>query len=559
MKRKWPVIGVVLIIIIAIIGGYAYHERTVIKNRSLVSQTHTNKHTLSIAQIKQNLTPTLSTTHIDATKSLRSYYKSQLENLTVGTVNGQAIVNPYKTSPLSGLILVKTKTATKVTMQVVGDTKATTITKHYKKYQQNHSVGVLGLYASRTNQVKLTFTTKSGTKTSATYDMTTAAVPADVGTNTLKKSVPSKMALGKGNAKLTFAISSQGITYGLDAQGKVRWYSTKETSHVFKRLKNNRLLIVTKVDDNSHKYNALQVTDFYGHVYKQYDFKGIFPTHSDHTKLAENTVIHHDAIEMPNGDFLLTVDDGSADYVEDTMIQIDRQTGKIKKVIDLKRILPVSSYTKYEGTHRSDDKIDWFHQNSMYYDQKNGELIISGRNQDMIFAINYKTLSLNWILAANQKLPKKYQKFLLKPTTKNYKFNAGQHAVKLIHTGKINGNQVELEFYDNNVVVTRGNQKASKTYSTGDIVKIDRVNRTVTKTWSYGKSLGKTNFTNIVGSSYAIGNDNTLINFGYADSGKRSEFVEVNRKTNQVAFDVDRTNFSTGDWSYRAQRMTLFP
>ena len=124
------------------------------------------------------------------------------------------------------------------------------------------------------------------------------------------------------------------------------------------------------------------------------------------------------------------------------------------------------------------------------------------------------------------KASEKYQKFLLKPTTKNYKFNAGQHAVKLIHTGKINGNQVELEFYDNNVVVTRGNQKASKTYSTGDIVKIDRVNRTVTKTWSYGKSLGKTNFTNIVGSSYAIGNDNTLINFGYADSGKRSEFVE---------------------------------
>ena len=127
--------------------------------------------------------------------------------------------------------------------------------------------------------------------------------------------------------------------------------------------------------------------------------------HSDHKKLATNTVIHHDAIELPNHNLLLTVDDGSANYVEDTMIEIDRQTGKIKKVIDLKRILPQSAYTKYSGTTRSDGKTDWFHQNSMYYDKKTGNLLVSGRNQDMIFAINYKTTNLKWILAAIKNYP----------------------------------------------------------------------------------------------------------------------------------------------------------
>lgn len=56
-----------------------------------------------------------------------------------------------------------------------------------------------------------------------------------------------------------------------------------------------------------------------------------------------------------------------------------------------------------------------------------------------------------------------------------------------------------------------------------------------------------------------MGKGNTLIGFGYADNGKRSEFVEVNRQTNQIVFYVDRTKFAHGDWSYRAQRMNLYP
>ena len=81
----------------------------------------------------------------------------------------------------------------------------------------------------------------------------------------------------------------------------------------------------------------------------------------------------------------------------------------------------------------------------------------------------------------------------------------------------------------------------------------------MTKVWGYGKSRGTSDFTNIVGSNYAIGKGNSLINFGYADSGTRSEFVEINRKTKQIVFDVNRTGFSSGDCSYRAQRMSLYP
>lgn len=559
MKKFWKITIGVLLALIVVVGATAYHERHNIRRYLLVHQRYAKKDILTTNQIKLNIRPALSTANTTATNRLSQTYRRELKQVKVGSTHARVIVNPYKTSPLAGLILVKTPAATKVRLTVHGDTAATTLTKQLKGYHTQHAVGVLGLYPNRANRVTLTFTRQNGTTTRTTYTLKTAAAPQAIGKNTLKTSKPQQMALGTGNTKLTFAVSSLGYTYGLDAQGKVRWYSTKPISHVFKQLANQHLLINTKIKASDAKSNALQETDFYGRVYHQYNLNGLFPTKTDPTKLATNTVIHHDAIELPNHNLLLTVDDGSKKFVEDTMIEIDRQTGKIKKVIDLKRILPKSAYEKYDGTHRTDGKIDWFHQNSMYYNRKNGELIISGRNQDMMLAINYKTTKLKWILAAPQKLPQSYQKYLLQPTTKHYRYNGGQHAVMLINTHQNTGSKIDLEFYDNNVPVTRGKTAQSKQWSAGEIVRIDQLKKTVTKTWSFGRTLGKRNFTNIVGSSYAVGKGNTLIGFSYADNGKRSEFVEVNRKTKQIVFDVDRTGFGHGDWSYRAQRMSLYP
>ncbi|KRN02065.1 arylsulfate sulfotransferase [Levilactobacillus senmaizukei DSM 21775 = NBRC 103853] len=558
-QRKWR-IGLAVLLIILLIGGLgAYHERHNIRRLMLVHQRYQRTDILSTNQIKVNLRAGVSTKHTANTNQLTKQYRADLQRLTPGTDQAKVVVNPYHTSPLSGLILVKTKPAARVTVTVPGDTAATTITHQIKGYRRTHSVGVLGLYAGRTNHVRLTFTQKDGHRTTSTYKLTTAPAPRAIGHNRLKTSHPQQMALGQGHSRLTFAVSSQGLTYGLDAQGQIRWYSTAKISHVFKRLSNHHLLVLTKISPKSPKYNALRETDYYGRVYRQVNFSGLFPTRQDPHKLATNTVIHHDAIELPNHHLLLTVDDGSKKFVEDTMIELNFRTGKIVKVIDLKRILPKSAYQNYHGTTRPDGKIDWFHQNSMYYDTKRDELIISGRNQDMIFAINYRTTKLKWILAAPERLPQSYRHFLLKPTTKHYHYNGGQHAVKLIQTTSHNGHQVALEFYDNNVPVTRGKTRQSKQWSAGTTVTIDQLNRTVTKTWRFGQSLGKRNFTNIVGSSYAVGKGNTLIGFGYADAGKRSEFIEVNRKSNRVVFDVDHTKFAHGDWSYRAQRMTLYP
>ncbi|WP_165815252.1 aryl-sulfate sulfotransferase [Levilactobacillus bambusae] len=520
------------------------------------SDHQTASETLSTAQIKKNLQPTMSQTRVKRDNRLADGYQTQAHRKANTLASPYVKLNPYQTSPLTALVAFTTPRATQVTVKVVGTSEKTTITHTVKGYQRHHQVGITGLAAGKANQVTLTAKSASGRVTTKTVTLTTKAAPKRIGQNTVKTSKPQVMALGKGNDQLTFAVSSLGLTYGLDTAGNVRWYSSRPIAHVFKVLKNHHLLVLYQ--SKNGKYNTLVETDYYGRIYREYDFKGVFPTRKDPHKTSANTVIHHDAIELPDGNLMLTVDDGGSKYVEDTMIELNRRTGKIMRVIDLKKIFPASAYTTYTATKRADGKVDWFHQNTIYFDNRRQQLLVSGRNQSTVLALDWKTMKIKWIFGSHQGWPKKYQKYLLKQVGTPFSWNGGQHAAGLIQTGQFTGNTERLEFYNNNVTVTRGAEKTSKQYSNGAIYDINVKKMTVRQKWTFGQSLGKANFTNIIGSSYRLNGQNSLLNFGYCESGKRSEFVEVNRKTNQIVYAVNRTDFPTGDWTYRAERLPIY-
>lgn len=110
--------------------------------------------------------------------------------------------------------------------------------------------------------------------------------------------------------------------------------------------------------------------------------------------------------EVPNGNWLLTVDDGSK-YVEDTIAELNPNTGKIVKVIDFKKIFPESMYKKSkikvnDNTSSGLGLMDWLHINTIDYDAKTGNILLSARNQDIIWSMNYQTKKINWFLLASQ-------------------------------------------------------------------------------------------------------------------------------------------------------------
>lgn len=536
-KGRWLALIAVLLVLCGVGGwfGYRHYSLGVISDKQIIKNI--NSHLL-----KNNPTS-------KQTKSYAKIVKSTTRTLD----NAYVKVNPYGTSPLTALIIFKTDKAAKVTYTVVGKTDNTSITNTVKGYQTTHQVPIVGLYANYSNQVQVTLTYKDGTTEQKTFTIKTGKLPKNLRNTkiTVSKSNKSKMEIG--NNELTYINKTSEEPFAVDADGNIRWYSTLYSRHTFVQLSNGHLLIQNRTNGNKGSYNVLSETDYLGRIYRRYRFSDKLGKSSLEQYI---TAVHHDALELPNHNLLVTISGGDK-YAEDVIVEIDYKTGKTVKVIDFKKLLPSSMYRNYNSTTTKGGKIDWLHMNSLYYDQKTGNLLVSARNQDITMSINYKTGKINWIYSGKKKSswPKKYRSKLL-TSAKGTTITGGQHDLTLLSSK--NG-KLKVLLYDNNIDVTNGNAKTSGKYSQAVQYTIDTKKKTIKQTWSYGKSLGKDNFTRVIGSAQRLSNGNTLIDFGYKHDGSQSNIIEVDKNNNQV-FNLTISSSKTDrTYVYRAYRVKFTP
>lgn len=536
-KGRWLALIAVLLVLCGVGGwfGYRHYSLGGISDKQIIKNI--NSHLL-----KNNSTS-------KQTKSYAKIVKSTARTLD----NAYVKVNPYGTSPLTALMIFKTDKAAKVTYTVVGKTDNTSITNTVKGYQTTHQVPIVGLYANYSNQVQVTLTYKDGTTEQKTFTIKTGKLPKNLRNTkiTVSKSNKSKMEIG--NNELTYINKTSEEPFAVDTDGNIRWYSTLYSRHTFVQLSNGHLLIQNRTNGNKGSYNVLSETDYLGRIYRRYRFSDKLGKSSLEQYI---TAVHHDALELPNHNLLVTISGGDK-YAEDVIAEIDYKTGKTVKVIDFKKLLPSSMYRNYNSTTTKGGKIDWLHMNSLYYDQKTGNLLVSARNQDITMSINYKTGKINWIYSGKKKSswPKKYRSKLLTPT-KGTKITGGQHDLTLLSDK--NG-KLKVLLYDNNIDVTNGDSKTSGKYSQAVQYTIDTKKKTIKQTWSYGKSLGKDNFTRVIGSAQRLSNGNTLIDFGYKHDGSQSNIIEVDKNNNQV-FNLTISSSKTDrTYVYRAYRVKFTP
>lgn len=536
-KGRWLALIAVLLVLCGVGGwfGYRHYSLGGISDKQIIKNI--NSHLL-----KNNSTS-------KQTKSYAKIVKSTARTLD----NAYVKVNPYGTSPLTALMIFKTDKAAKVTYTVVGKTDNTSITNTVKGYQTTHQVPIVGLYANYSNQVQVTLTYEDGTTEQKTFTIKTGKLPKNLRNTkiTVSKSNKSKMEIG--NNELTYINKTSEEPFAVDTDGNIRWYSTLYSRHTFVQLSNGHLLIQNRTNGNKGSYNVLSETDYLGRIYRRYRFSDKLGKSSLEQYI---TAVHHDALELPNHNLLVTISGGDK-YAEDVIAEIDYKTGKTVKVIDFKKLLPSSMYRNYNSTTTKGGKIDWLHMNSLYYDQKTGNLLVSARNQDITMSINYKTGKINWIYSGKKKSswPKKYRSKLLTPT-KGTKITGGQHDLTLLSDK--NG-KLKVLLYDNNIDVTNGDSKTSGKYSQAVQYTIDTKKKTIKQTWSYGKSLGKDNFTRVIGSAQRLSNGNTLIDFGYKHDGSQSNIIEVDKNNNQV-FNLTISSSKTDrTYVYRAYRVKFTP
>lgn len=388
-------------------------------------------------------------------------YQSELENKVTSygyTIDEPNIIlNPYEISPLTALVMFETNDYVSPMVTVVGKSEKTTYTHTFKE-SKTHYLEILGLYPDYNNEVIISY----GDVTKKIY----------IQTGKLPNNFVMPSSIYKDEDKLDnelyfYTPSSIGYTCAYDINGDVRWYLTESFIWEINRLRNGNLLLSTdKLVNNPYYTTGLYEMNMLGKIYFEYNIDGGY---------------HHDYYEMPNGNILVLSNNFANGTVEDYIVELDLRDGSIVKKFDLTDILPMN-----EGESENSTTYDWFHNNSVWYDEKSNSITLSGRHMDAVINISYDTGKLNWIIGDSTNYSSEWQKYFFKPIGDNFEWQWSQHSAKITPDGYVfifdNGN--------NKSKIKENYVDASNSYSRGVMYRIDTVNMTIEQIWEYGKERG---------------------------------------------------------------------
>ena len=472
-KKNKKIITLIISIIVLIILGSIFYSYNNLTGKS-----------------KINLTASLVTKQNEVEKTIKT------NGYTID--NPKVLLDPYNASPLTALILFETEEEVSPKVTIEGKDKLTTIETEFAK-NTKHYLPIYGLYADYNNKVDISYTLSDGKKITKQVEIQTNKLPDDFVLPTSLKKDSSKLT----NDLYFFTPSSKGYTCAYDVNGDVRWYLSNNAVWDNTRLKNGHMMVSTERLVNSPYYmTGLYEIDLLGHIYNEYSIKGGY---------------HHDYFELPNGNLLVASDDfnNESGTVEDYIVELDRTSGNIVKTWDLKDILNME-----DGKSENWSNYDWFHNNSVWYDEATNSITLSGRHQDAVINIDYTTGKLNWIIGDSTNWSSEYQKYFFTPVGKDFEWQWSQHAAMITPEGYV-------FIFDNGNNKSKDSSKyvdASNGYSRGVMYKIDTDKMTIEQIYEYGKERGSSFYSPYISDVDYLSKNHYLIHSGgivYVD-GKNS-------------------------------------
>lgn len=391
--------------------------------------------------------------------SLQEGYNDDLNARGYTIDNPKVVIDPYKASPLTAMVMFETKESTEVKVSIQGKDDKTGLSYTFPNSKE-HYLAIYGLYAGYDNIVTIEY---GDVKKSIIIE--TDSLPDDFVLPTSVNGIREEL----DNDFYFFTPSAKGYSAAYDINGDVRWYLTNYALWDNTRLKNGRMLVSTERLMYSPYYmTGLYEIDMFGKIYKEYSLAGGY---------------HHDYYELPNGNLLVASDDFGNDdgTVEDVIVEVDKTTGAIVKTFDLKKILNME-----DGKSENWTSYDWFHNNSVWYDEKTNSITLSGRHQDAVINIDYNSGKLNWIIGDKTEWSSEYQKYFFTPVGPDFEWQWSQHAAMITPEGYVfifdNGNN-KSKIKDSYV-------DAENSYSRGVMYKIDTKKMTIEQVYEYGKERG---------------------------------------------------------------------
>ena len=469
---------------------------------------------------------------VENQSNLEKEFKS--EGYTIDNPN--IIVNPYEISPLTALIIFETDEEIAPIVTIVGKDDNTTFTHKFDR-DTVHYLPIYGLYAGQENEVIIEYG-----DIKKTFKIKTEELPKDFIMPTSVEADKTKL----DNELYFFTPSSKGYTCAYDVNGDVRWYLNNYALWEINRLDNGHLLVSTERLVNSPYYmSGLYEMDLLGKIYKEISLEGGY---------------HHDYFEMPNGNLLVASDDFNNDYgtVEDYIVEVDINTGDIVKHWDLKDILNME-----DGKSENWVEYDWFHNNSVWYDEATNSITLSGRHQDAVINIDYDTGSLNWIIGDPTNWSSEYQKYFFTPIGDDFEWQWSQHAAMITPEGYV----FILDNGNNKSKIKEEYVPAEESYTRGVMYKIDTENMTIEQIWEYGKERGSEFYSPYISDVDYLAKNHYIVHSGgivYVD-GKNSNQPAGLGGADQLVSDTvellnDKVIFEIvlPTNNYRVEKMSLY-
>lgn len=377
--------------------------------------------------------------------------------------NPYFVLDPYKVSPLTGLIMFESDTAKQYRIVVNGKTDEGDI-EFISESATSHFIPVYGLYPNYNNQIDIyEYHDQTQDTFIRSIFIQTDPLPEQVVVPTMIDTTYEYF----GDDLMVLSPALRNYPVGVDFNGDVRWYLSGFFQWSFNVLDNGHFYIGSdRLMSDPYYVTSVYEMDYLGKIYTEYKIPGGY---------------HHDLEVLPNGNLLVLTDDFQG-TVEDKIIEVDKSTGEILDTWDLEELLPI-----FDGMAAMWTTTDWFHNNSVSYDAVNDAIVLSGRHQDAVVSIGRTSHELNWIIGDPDNWGTDVvNQYFFTPTGENFEWQYAQHSAMVLDNGNIfifdNGNNKSKD--------SKTYVMPQKSYSRGVIYDIDETNMTIEQVYQFGKELG---------------------------------------------------------------------
>ncbi len=347
--------------------------------------------------------------------------------------NALFIINPFGCSPLSGLFIFNTEKPCKVKYTIKGKRGSDNYINCDETWTNRHKVPVLGMYDGGITHITFYLIDKNNNEIQETTIRIKLPRTGPVLRNAIsikkyeKTPVPFLMATG----------GYSGTNYAFDSNGNIRWYLTTPVHpygvHV---LSNGHLLVPDKRMrrpnyGNAHSVIAYEM-DFLGRIYRN---------------IYHQSGFHHWAVSREdNGNLLIATSSRYDTYMENSVDEMDKDTGKIIRTINANNIFDSTYVTRY----------DWAHINAFEYIPGEDAIIASYRNIHTIAKIDLNTQEIIWLLANPDFYKGTEQEAKVLAPAPGVKWFFQQHGVKILeHINTGNEKKIKITLFDNHTANRR--------------------------------------------------------------------------------------------------------